>query len=120
MVVDDEEEISRLLTLKLRQSGYDVINAYDAVQATQLAIRERPDLCILDIGMPGGSGYTVADRISKNCQTVGTPLVFLTGHASAEEEAKAKHIGAFALLAKPFNSELLLDTIVQALASVGK
>jgi DNA-binding response OmpR family regulator len=120
MIVDDELDIMRAVAMRLRASGYDVVTASDAISATHMAVRELPDLYILDIGMPGGSGHMIADRLSKNGKTMGAPFFFLTARTSPEDVELAKSSGAFAYLTKPFKSEDLLDTVVKALASVGK
>lgn len=120
MVVDDEIDIMRAVAIRLRASGYDVVTACDAISATHMAVREAPDLFILDIGMPGGNGFVVADRLSKNSKTMGTPFLFLTARTSPEDVATATRAGAFAYLTKPFKSEELLDIVAKALASVGK
>lgn len=120
LVVDDETDIVRAVAMRLRASGYDVLTASDGIRATQLAVSESPDLVILDIGMPCGDGYMVAEFLSKNSKTMGPPIIFLTARTSIAEQDDAKEAGAFAYLTKPFKSGELLDTVTRALASVGK
>lgn len=120
MVVDDEMDIVRFIATRLRASGYDVVTASDAISATHMAVHESPDLFILDIGMPGGNGFVIADRLSKNSKTMGTPVLFMTGRVNPEDVDKAKESGAFAYLTKPVKSDILLETVARALVSVGK
>jgi DNA-binding response OmpR family regulator len=120
MIVEDEMDIMRAVAMRLRASGYDVVTASDAISATHLAMREAPDLYILDIGMPGGSGLMVAERLATNGKTMGSPFFFLSARTSPEDIAHAKEVGAFAYLTKPFKSEDLLETVTNALESVGK
>src|ERR1700722_6731226 len=101
MVVDDDSDIIELISTKLRASGYDVVSANDAISATYIAMHTKPDLFILDICMPGGSGHIIADRLARNRKTAGAPFVFLTGYTTPEDEALAKQAGAFAYLTKP-------------------
>ena len=120
LIVDDEMDIVRVVTIRLRAAGYEVVSACDGVTATQTAMREVPDLIILDIGLPGGDGYKIAERLSKNVKTMGTPIIFLTARTSPEDMKKAMAAGAFAFLMKPFETAELLEAISQGLVSVGK
>jgi DNA-binding response OmpR family regulator len=116
LVVDDEQEIVRALTMRLRAAGYQVISAHDGLVGTQMAITESPDLVILDIGMPCGDGHTVAQRLMNNKETRATPIIFLTARTSEIDRKKAKNVHAAGYLTKPFKSQDLLDTIADALS----
>jgi CheY-like chemotaxis protein len=116
LIVDDEPELVRTLTLRLRSAGYEVLCARDGMAATQLAVREQPDLIILDIGMPAGDGHTVAARLKENVRTLGIPIVFLTARASKIDAQKAQAVGAAGYLIKPYHPEELLDVISRALS----
>jgi CheY-like chemotaxis protein len=115
MVVDDDADIIEVMSTKLKASGYDVVTANDTISATLIAMRTKPDVFILDICMPGGSGHMIADRLTRNSKTTGTPFVFLTGRTTPEDEAMAKKAGAFAYLTKPVEWKELLDTVANAL-----
>jgi CheY-like chemotaxis protein len=120
MVVDDELEIVRALSMRLRVAGYEVVSASDGLMATNAAVREVPDVIILDIGMPCGNGYVVMDRLSKNSNTMGTPIIILTASSSPADRQRALQVGAFAFLSKPYDASVLLETVAQALSSIGK
>ena len=79
LVVDDEKDIAMALKIRLRDSGYDVLVAFDSVQAYVTAQKEQPDLIILDIFIPGGGGFVVAERLKKSLTTQHIPIIFLTG-----------------------------------------
>jgi len=115
MVIDDDSIIIEVLSTRLKASGYDVVSANDAISATYIAMHTKPDLFILDICMPGGSGHMIADRLSRNRKTAGTPFVFLTGYTTPEDEALAKEAGAFAYLTKPIVWQELFGVISDAL-----
>jgi DNA-binding response OmpR family regulator len=115
MVVDDDSQIIELISTRLKASGYDVVTANDAISATYIAMRTKPDMFILDICMPGGSGHIIADRLSRNSKTNGAPFLFLTGYTTPEDEAMAKKSGAFAYLTKPVAWPELLGAIASAL-----
>ena len=115
LVVDDEPEIVRALTMRLRAAGYEVIAAHDALIGTKMAIHESPDLVILDIGMPCGSGHTVVERMMQNVKTMTTPFIFLTACTSEEDRQKAADARAAGYITKPFKTQELLDTVSHAL-----
>jgi two-component system KDP operon response regulator KdpE len=116
LVVDDEMEIVRAVTMRLRAAGYEVIAAHDGLMATQLAIREQPDLVILDIGMPCGDGHTVAQRLQNQMGTMSTPIIFLTARTAEADRKQAAEVRAAGYLTKPFKPEELLSTVSRALA----
>jgi DNA-binding response OmpR family regulator len=116
LVVDDEPDLVRALGMRLKAAGYEVLVANDGMRATQMAIRDQPSLIILDIGMPGGDGHTVAQRLRNNIRTVTIPIIFLTARNSPEDERKAKEAGAVAYLMKPCKAADLLAAVERALA----
>jgi CheY-like chemotaxis protein len=117
LIVDDEPEIVRALGLRLRSVGYDVLAAADGVQATAMAVREQPDLILLDIGLPGGDGHTIASRIRSNMRTVQIPLIFLTARTAIDDVRKSESVQAAGYVQKPYQPEALLSLVKQALAS---
>ena len=66
LVVDDNFTIRKGLSIRLRANGYEVVLAEDAISATAALIAERPDLVLLDLGLPAGDGFVVMDRLHKN------------------------------------------------------
>jgi DNA-binding response OmpR family regulator len=116
LVVDDEVEIVRAVSMRLRAAGYEVIAAHDGMMATKLAIRESPDLVIMDIGMPCGDGHVVAERLLTNFGTSATPIVFLTARTAESDRARAAENHAAGYLTKPFKAEELLTTVSRALS----
>ena len=115
LVVDDERDIALALKIRLKDNGYNVVIASDSVQAYTTAQKEKPDLIILDVFIPGGGGFIVAERLKKSSATQHIPIIFLTG-ISGEEE-RAFRAGAFSYLMKPYNPPFLLDEVKRALDS---
>jgi len=109
LVVDDEEDIAKALKARLKANGYHVISATDSVQAFMMANKEKPDLIILDIMIPGGGGFIVAERLKQSSATHHIPIIFLTGISGGEE--RAYKVGASGYLMKPYQPEKLLETI---------
>ena len=113
LVVDDEQDVAKALKVRLKANGYSVVLAYDSVQAFTMANQEKPDLIILDIMIPGGGGFVVAERLRQSQMTHRIPIIFLTGIPGGEE--RAFKLGALGYLMKPYQPEELLGTIRSAL-----
>jgi DNA-binding response OmpR family regulator len=109
LVVDDEEDVAKALKARLKANGYDVLLASDSVQAFMMANKEKPALIILDIMIPGGGGFVVAERLKQSSATHHIPIIFLTGISGGEE--RAYKVGASGYLMKPYQPEKLLETI---------
>ena len=118
LVVDDEEDVARALKVRLKANGYHVILASDSVQAFTMANKERPDLIILDIMIPGGGGFVVAERLKQSTATHHIPIIILTGISGGEE--RAYKVGASGYVMKPYHPEKLLETINNALDISGR
>ncbi len=116
LIVDDEPDIVRALTLRLRTAGYTVLSAVDGMQATRLVIKERPDCVVLDLGLPGGDGHTVAARLRTNSQTASIPVIVLTARTAADERTRCIDNGVTAFLTKPYRADVLLSAVQRAVA----
>jgi DNA-binding response OmpR family regulator len=115
LIVDDDKDLLLGLNIRLKAAGYDVIPVSDALSAISKAQRERPDLIILDIGLPGGSGFLVMERLTSLMSVASIPVIVLTArdpHANRERALKA---GAVAFLQKPVDNDELLNTVRKTL-----
>jgi len=117
LVVDDEEDVAKALKVRLKANGYNVVVAYDSVQAFTMANKEKPDLIILDVMIPGGGGFIVAERLKQSMTTHHIPIIFLTGISGGEE--RAYKVGASGYVMKPYQPEKLLETIHSTLEVSG-
>jgi two-component system alkaline phosphatase synthesis response regulator PhoP len=115
LVVDDETDIVRMVSLRLQSVGYEVIIASDGEAATQIAIHELPDLVILDIGIPCVDGHVVAQRLANHPDTLSIPILFLTARTSEVDKKRAAAVRSVGYLVKPFQSQQLLDAVSAAL-----
>ncbi len=115
LIVDDERDIVKALMIRLQTSGYEVVYAFDGAQAVFMAHKERPDLVILDIRMPAGDGFSVAQRLGESTQTFKIPIIFLTGSPETNSEQRAQELGARFYIKKPYDPEELLDAVKRAL-----
>jgi len=120
LLVDDEMDFVKMLQARLRIEGYEVLVAEDGIQGVQIARRERPDLIILDIMMPGMDGHTVYDTLKKSTLTWSIPVIYLTAKTSQADELLAMEKGAKHYLTKPYNPAMLLEMVKSALAAEDK
>ena len=115
LIVEDDSDISQALTIRLRASGYETITAWDAISGVNTAYQEKPDLILLDIGMPGGGGFSVAERIRNHPTLQDTPIIFITASKEVQHRDRAKEFGAAYFFEKPYNSKELLNAIASAI-----
>jgi two-component system KDP operon response regulator KdpE len=117
LVVDDNPAIRKGLRVRLHAHGYQVLFAEDAISATAALVTERPDLVILDLGLPCGDGFVVMDRLHKNDRLANIPVIVLTGRESDGNRDKAIQAGAAAFFQKPVEDGALILAIRRALDS---
>jgi len=115
LIVDDERDIVKALTIRLQGAGYEVVTAFDGAQAIFVAHKENPDLILLDIRMPAGNGFSVAEKLKQSKNTLSIPVIFLTGSPETDSEEKAMTLGARFYIKKPYDPEELMDAIKRAL-----
>ncbi len=110
LVVEDEPELLRAITIRLCTAGFHVTTASDGHEAAETALRVQPDLIVLDLGLPGMNGHAVADRLRSNGRP-RFPVVVLSARSEVEERAAAGALGAAAYLVKPYKPAELLAVI---------
>jgi DNA-binding response OmpR family regulator len=111
MIVDDDPDLRRALGLRLRANKYDTVNAGDGYSAIAMAYKERPDLIILDLGLPAGDGFVVLERLQKNDRLSTIPVIVLTASDAQSSERRALQAGAAAFFQKPADNAELLELI---------
>jgi len=115
LVVDDEPHIVKTIASRLMSKNYEVVAAYDGVQAIAKARKEKPDLIILDIKMPAGGGVSVYESLKDLIDTAITPVIFITAYPSEETRQKVLEMGAEDFITKPFEPLDLLAKVRKAL-----
>jgi len=111
LVVDDEPNIVKLLSLRLKAHNFDVISAYDGYQCVEVAKQELPDMILLDIKMPLGGGIKAYETLKGITKTSLIPVIFITAFPSAEVKKQVMDMGAEDFISKPFNSDVLIEKI---------
>ncbi len=108
MIVDDEQFVRRTLKYRLEQEGYAITTAEGAEEALTYARRDRPDLVLLDIGLPDGSGFDVARLLQHEMKV---PIIFLTGRNLETDVVAGLELGAEDYIVKPFRMRELIARI---------
>lgn len=111
LVVDDDPDLVRALRLRLKANDYQIATASDGYSAVALARKERPDLIILDLGLPAGDGFVVLDRLQNSDVLSGVPVIVLSARDPQSNEERALKAGATAYFQKPADNEELLNAI---------
>lgn len=111
LIVEDDENISKALEVRLSARGFNVLTAFDAVLGMQKAVQVIPDAIILDITMPGGNGLALAQRLKDSVITKDVPFIFLTASKQDGLRQQASSLGAAAFFEKPYDFEYLLAAI---------
>jgi DNA-binding response OmpR family regulator len=115
LIVEDERDIVKVLTIRLQSCGYDTVVAFDGAQGIFMAHKEKPSLIILDIRMPAGDGFSVAEKLRESSHTSRIPIIILTGSPEVKTEERALEVGARFDIKKPYDPEELLDAVKRAL-----
>lgn len=111
LAVDDDPAAVGALRQILGQKGYDVVTAHSAEDALAVLADQRFDLAILDVGMPGMSGYELCRKMRKDARTVDLPVIFLTGKALLMDMAEGQDAGSDLYLIKPVLASKLLSVV---------
>jgi CheY-like chemotaxis protein len=115
LIVDDSEVIRRLITINLEFAGIEVRSADDGADAIEVASHWHPHLITLDVNMPGLNGFETATRLRSRPDTATTPIVLLTARTHPGDRAAADRLGIGAYVTKPFEPEVLVETILALL-----
>ncbi|MCR9075063.1 MAG: response regulator [bacterium] len=117
LVADDDPTILLAISCRLENEGYRVFTTQDGYQALAIARREHPDLMILDINMPAGSGVSVQQRIQAIEEITVPPVIYITGNELTQATVdQAEHQSA-RIIKKPFDAGELLATVSETLAA---
>jgi two-component system phosphate regulon response regulator PhoB len=108
LIVEDEQDIADLIGFNLQRAGFEVLKAHDGIVGTETALRERPDLIVLDLMLPGRDGYAVFRELRRDTRTTSIPVIMLTARAQTEDRIQGLEAGADDYLTKPFSPKELL------------
>ena len=116
MVIEDNQEHLMALAIKLQAHGFEIVSAGDGATAMTVVNREKPHAVILDLGLPGGDGFVVLQRLRSLTNTVALPVVVVTARPAQTNRALALEHGGVAFLQKPVKTAELLAALRKALS----
>jgi DNA-binding response OmpR family regulator len=114
LIIEDDENIASALSIRMEAAGYQTTIANDAMSGLRCAVNSKPDMVILDISLPAGDGFSVAERIQANIPDP-VSIIFLTASKRLDFRERAEQLGAVGFFEKPYEAEALMTAVQQAL-----
>lgn len=111
LVIEDNERNRYLISFLLKGEGYDVIEAVTGEEGIETAMRERPDLILMDIQLPGIDGYETTRRIRASPADRKVPIIALTSYAMTGDRERALAAGCTGYVEKPINPDTIMGEI---------
>ena len=115
LIVDDEPNIVIPLQFLMEQKGYETLVAQSGEEALEMISKEKPDLVLLDIMLPGMDGFEVCEIIRLNPEWRNTRVIFLTAKGRDVDIAKGMVLGADEYITKPFSNQQIIDAVTKLL-----
>ena len=120
LVVDDDRPMRALCRASLEEAGFRVLEAAGGEEALELVRDERPDLILLDIMMPGISGWEVTSALLADRSTDQIPIIFISARRELADRVRAFGLGAQDYVTKPFDPTALATTVAKTLAEIDR
>ena len=114
IVADDDKVLSKMICGVLNEGGHITLPAYDSMQTMMFVMKQPPDLVLLDINMPGGTGLDVLRKLKMSTKTRSVPIVIITGSTDQTLSEEVLKLGATHFLTKPIDPDVLLKTVIHA------
>jgi two-component system, cell cycle response regulator DivK len=116
LVAEDDVDNRSIVVKVLTVEGHETLEAADGRTTVEIARRERPDLILMDLAMPGMDGWEAARRLKADAETADIPIIALTAFAMRGDEERARQAGCDAYLSKPCRPQTIRDVVRQFLA----
>ena len=114
LVIDDEPDVLLLCRVNLQIAGHQVMEAANGEGGLELALRERPDVIVLDVMLPAKDGLTILGELSADERTAPIPVVLLTAMTQVEDRLAGWRAGCTDYVTKPFSPVALAETVERA------
>ena len=111
LIADDDKDLCQLLSAVLRSQGHEIVVAFDAAQALTVAKNTTPDVIVLDISMPGGTGVGALEKLKINMKTSMIPVLVITASTNEQHSITMKQIGAAEFMQKPLDVEKFCEAL---------
>lgn len=115
LIAEDDTALLSALEIRIEAAGYRVIKVQDGYQALDRCLKEKPDLLLMDINMPAGSGPSVQRRLQESGELASMPVIYITGDQSESVIRTVKKLGGFGIVYKPIHTNELLRLISAAI-----
>ena len=115
LIIEDNPKNMKIMVDLMQVHGYETITAEDGMIGLETALKEKPDLILMDVQLPGIDGYEVTRRLKGKDATRDIPVIVVTSFAMKGEEARAKEVGAAGYISKPIDIHKLMDTVAEHL-----
>lgn len=120
LVVDDEMFVRIIIKQSLKKHDIEIIEGANGLEAVEKAIREKPDLILLDVMMPKMNGFEACEKITNDPITSHIPIFMLTARGEAMDKKRGERLGAVQYLTKPFSPQKLAQQIIETLDQFGE
>jgi DNA-binding response OmpR family regulator len=120
LVAEDERDIRELITYTLMFAGYEVVQASNGADAVDLAVKEKPELILMDVRMPRMTGYQACEVLKQKSETKDTPIIFLSAKGQESEIQQGLGAGAVKYILKPFAPDELTAQVENVLKEINK
>ena len=117
LIVEDNPLHTKLIEMTLRTKNYTLLKATDGEKALDIARKERPDLIIMDLNLPGMTGFEVTKKLRENPAFSHTPIIAITAYAMARDREMVIESGCDAYLSKPIDTRELPGVIAELLSA---
>ena len=108
LIIEDEQKINDILAFSLGKDGYKTLSAFDGVKGLEMALKENPDLILLDVMLPGMDGFEVCRKVREKSQV---PIIMLTAREDEVDKVLGLELGADDYIIKPFDSKELVARV---------
>jgi two-component system, cell cycle response regulator DivK len=119
ILIVEDVEYNRDLLVQLLEDEYEILTAADGAAGIEVAARERPDLILMDLSLPGIDGWEATRRLKARPETDAIPVIALTAHAMQGDEERARACGCDDYLTKPIDEDQLFATLARLLGPDG-
>ena len=116
LIVEDNPAHTRLIEMTLRAKNYTILKATNGEEALVIAMKERPDLIIMDLNLPQMTGFEVTKKLRENPAFRHTPIIALTAYAMRGDKEKAIESGCDMYMTKPINTRELPKVVAEMLS----
>jgi CheY-like chemotaxis protein len=120
ILIVEDVEYNRDLLVQLLEDEYEILTAADGAAGIEAAARERPDLILMDLSLPGVDGWEATRRLKAQTATEAIPVIALTAHAMQGDEERARACGCDDYLTKPIDEDQLFATVARLLGPGGQ